>query len=504
MYSNTTGNTIIEIIPANGLAADDLTMAAEPGCPLHRYRFRVIGKANPAGVGGAYRTDFALYNNCPGAGPPNAAVIPGTTGFVEFDPGEETVVQEIEYVVPDGVSVTLPATIWLGIRFNRSNCGVVFGAPAELGVSDDLIDWPGFACNANAGGYPQSPHASFHAQLFGDPSCGHTLPGYRNIRRAGAAHNEGHLVCFADDFELQTQECRMVAFEAGLRLSNGNAGSGTFIIRENADGAPGDVIAGATFPISVTGTPNTSIVRRTTVDPPITLPQKIWMTFEGSTALQWTIATSSAEVGDTAPAYARSMPPSRCSTASEWDVNALPIAGFHGFDFTIVCESAPNNECAFAEDLGGTADPNTAISGQSILDPAFCCNRPDSNATTYGTLWYQFVATHSSARLDTCATESASVDSLIQVFAVDDSSSPTSACTSLALIGCNDDSNACGMGSDDSSLCLGGLVPGQTYYVLIAAKTNETRGVHTLTLSSPCGSIDRTCPPRSSGPGAVP
>jgi hypothetical protein len=106
----------------------------------------------------------------------------------------------------------------------------------------------------------------------------------------------------------------------------------------------------------------------------------------------------------------------------------------------------------------------------------------------FGGLWYKFVAASTSARIHTWFSSSINAtDSIIQVFAVADSSTPESECESLMPIACADDSPGCGPGGKLSDVCADGLTVGDTYYILIGGKSYETRGEYRLTISStPC------------------
>ncbi len=80
VYSNTLG-TLAGALGAGNLVADDISINAPHGCNLRRYEFPVVGKVDPAGVGGPYTVEVALYRSCPGSVPVASRpglIIPGT------------------------------------------------------------------------------------------------------------------------------------------------------------------------------------------------------------------------------------------------------------------------------------------------------------------------------------------------------------------------------------------------------------------------------------------
>ncbi len=168
-------------------------------------------------------------------------------------------------------------------------------------------------------------------------------------------------------------------------------------------------------------------------------------------------------------------------------------------------------------------------------DPGFCCHNENPGAQGVGTTWFKFVAEDPSdptARtvsvgVSTCGSSAHTIDaihypaddSLIQVFSVArpdeglcDDFSPCSiaqqncvdgsicrltdeiACRQLLPIGCNDNFNNCPLAewpaespqTANSEVCMPDLVVGETYYVMVAAKTEENRGLYRVTLRSPC------------------
>ena len=120
----------------------------------------------------------------------------------------------------------------------------------------------------------------------------------------------------------------------------------------------------------------------------------------------------------------------------------------------------------------------------SESDPGFCCRSDTPGSTGFGTVWFKFTATDTSAKISTCNSDPGH-DSLFQVFAAGDSSTEERACATLAMIACSDDVDDCGAGRH-GKICVRNLTPGQTYYVMVASKTPETKGVYQLDIRSPC------------------
>jgi len=194
------------------------------------------------------------------------------------------------------------------------------------------------------------------------------------------------------------------------------------------------------------------------------------------------------------------------------------------------------DEC-LAENAGGGAEllpiPGRATVALSratanASDPGFCCLTGDVGAQADASEWFKFVAppadsedtSFSSVRFSTCALtaspDASADDSLIQVFEPLDADlgvcgdgSPCSvsagdcadastcvpdqqqACASPATVACNDDDfNACADSPapqpGNAAVCATGLVPGRTYYVLVAAKTAASAGAYDLIATSPC------------------
>jgi len=197
-----------------------------------------------------------------------------------------------------------------------------------------------------------------------------------------------------------------------------------------------------------------------------------------------------------------------------------------------LCEVIPANDRCYSERPNEGARlisvPNTVESDgvratDDSTDPGFCCHVDQPGAKGVGSVWYKFVATDTSVRLSTCCTTSVTInnvtypgtDSLVEVFAVsnpdrgrcadlsicsiaaqdcaDDSECEIDdefACQNLIPIGCSDDASNCSclgfLEPQRSLTCVKGLIPGDTYYVMVAGKSQNHRGKYQLVISSPC------------------
>ncbi len=156
----------------------------------------------------------------------------------------------------------------------------------------------------------------------------------------------------------------------------------------------------------------------------------------------------------------------------------------HGGMSACVGGSRDRDPCVLASDCpGGTCPPISAIPG----------------AKGYGSVWFKFIqpAGHTSASISTCSSNAPALDSLLQVFAARDHSTEAAACQSLVTIGCNDDTPGCGSSGRNSRVCVDHLVPRQTYYVQVGAKTPATLGEYRVTVTPGCAA---TAPPEECDP----
>jgi len=151
---------------------------------------------------------------------------------------------------------------------------------------------------------------------------------------------------------------------------------------------------------------------------------------------------------------------------------------------------------------GNTAESDSGRATESPDDPGFGCYLNNPGAKGLQTVWYKFVATHTGVGLQTCNSNSPADDSLIEVFAVGDPSTPKTQCNSLIPIACGDDLSGCSIGGKNAKVCMLRLIPGNLYYVMVASKTEVADGVAYRLDISPCDSPPN--PPGDFCPDAQP
>ncbi|HKQ49174.1 MAG TPA: proprotein convertase P-domain-containing protein [Phycisphaerae bacterium] len=147
------------------------------------------------------------------------------------------------------------------------------------------------------------------------------------------------------------------------------------------------------------------------------------------------------------------------------------------------CPPGPDNDlCVDAEAIlcNSTTNMDNTLATTDATDPLYSCAffGPQQG---FGTLWYTFVATNSSAKLSTCG--SASTDTLLAVY--------SGTCPSLVEIACNDDL-PCGPTTFLSELCVTNLTVGDTYYIQVSSFSNADRGPIELVLECPCPGFEPT------------
>ncbi|MBI1825421.1 MAG: hypothetical protein HY287_05655 [Planctomycetes bacterium] len=170
----------------------------------------------------------------------------------------------------------------------------------------------------------------------------------------------------------------------------------------------------------------------------------------------------------------------------EWDRDCVELFGqicdrFAAHD---TCYWVNPISAAFPIDATSHTASSNVLATQEVSDPPNCCNDLDSGAAGYGTLWFSFTATHDSVAIGTCNTDAAR-DMLFGAYAATDSSDPQSACNSLVPLACADD-DGCPGNEKSGKVCVTGLTPGQTYYIVVGSKTTDDQGLFQLDLQSPC------------------
>ncbi len=129
-----------------------------------------------------------------------------------------------------------------------------------------------------------------------------------------------------------------------------------------------------------------------------------------------------------------------------------------------------------------------------VADEGYSCHPSGPGVPGYGGVWFKFVATEGTARIDTCGSfDQEPQDSIIEVFSVGDPTTEETACNSLQSIGCNDDGGCC-RSAGLSNVCVSGLTPGDTYYVLAGIKYSSAKGRYRLSVRSACEAEPPSCP----------
>ena len=374
IYSNTHGS--LAIAPgADNLIADDIATTAAQSCELGYFEFDVTGRADPAKPGGPYSVRFALYDRCPGSIPTSEhvnAVIPGTEGEVSF-PDER--LRTIVFVPPNSSAILLPATFWLGMSFSTDNAGIVIGAPAFEGHSDDAFYFPGaVACISNFGGFPWQPHGSFNARVFARDDCSATHIQYRANNQAGLSFRPGANNWVVDDLELLGGGCSLSGYEVAVR----GAARYDLELRETCDGkaVPGT----QTFRI-VQG-PYTQVLR-ISIDPPIELPPEPWLAVRVNSNAGGPIVTGDEpSIGATRDVLGVHNPGGLCAVhdyVNNWE-DALHVTLFcNGQAPMGACCDMFVNECSGGAGDGAPCRSNDACPGGTC--EVVCRTLPQINCT---------------------------------------------------------------------------------------------------------------------------
>ena len=136
-----------------------------------------------------------------------------------------------------------------------------------------------------------------------------------------------------------------------------------------------------------------------------------------------------------------------------------------------------NDMCGGALDApcGSTTTFNNSAA-TATGDPAYSCHFGGA-AQGVGNMWYSFVATGTTATIDTDS--SAVSDTLLAVY--------SGTCGALVEIGCNDDIDPVGFTNLHSLVVVGGLTIGQTYFIQVGSFSTSSQG--SITLDVVCSSV---------------
>ncbi len=340
VYSNTRGPFSFGPSGNGGIRiADDIVTTAVAGCSLDRYVIRVTGNKNGLLDTRPFTVTVALYDSCPGA-VLFPVPIPGTECQATIVPTQADELHDVECVIPAGVDIPLPSTLYVAVTFDRGNVGWVVGAPAERGFSADRFDFPGFACAARLGGFPLFPHASYYTQIF-VRACATAFPAYHNTQQDGDPFTPGQTIRFADDITLSRSDCRMVGYKVSAKGHCSSCGGALLVdlktALSNTDPETGNRIPG-TDGMEFLFT-NKVQVLHFEFDPPIPVPRSFFITFAtGSSVVGPIVTERRADIGETADTYAVYQGAAPTGAWVFRDFGAVP---WSAFDVTVFCEGDP-------------------------------------------------------------------------------------------------------------------------------------------------------------------
>ncbi|MCH7994904.1 MAG: hypothetical protein IIB57_10745, partial [Planctomycetes bacterium] len=188
IYQNTLGEFLFR--PGRGRwIADDMTTWPGGLCALERFRVRVSGGVD--GGGGTFKAQLSLYDGCPSDG---GIPISGMTMLFEDLADDASMTHDLladfsdrgicgdssecqlsqqncaDNSVCQADPLEIPPTVWVRIRFDTDDAGVLMGAPAQFGFSEDVFEERSH-CTAWFGGWPEFPHASFWVEMFAGADC---------------------------------------------------------------------------------------------------------------------------------------------------------------------------------------------------------------------------------------------------------------------------------------------------------------------------------------------
>lgn len=334
VYSNTLGKEVFAVPGSSPLVTDDLTLFAAGSCNLDHYVVMVDG--DPLGVGdlGPFSVDVALYPVCPDAthlvDPPP---IEGTQ--CRFEKLLGSGLHALDCSIANEVSVEIPNNIFIGLRFEQEGRGIVFGAPAVTGYTRTSTSFQDVSCNID---FVHDQHAGFHVEIYAREPCVRAYPGYLNSDHAEQLISQGVGIRIADDLELQTNDCLLIGYEVTAKgasaLVNGTIRADLRTALDNADPDNGSVIEGTQHSFFVFG--DAPQIHRFVVDPPILIPQNLWITFDSNNSSVGPILTErQAFIGQTKNTMSRFF-------NGQWELFTLPSFNVHGaLDVTIFCAGGP-------------------------------------------------------------------------------------------------------------------------------------------------------------------
>jgi len=145
------------------------------------------------------------------------------------------------------------------------------------------------------------------------------------------------------------------------------------------------------------------------------------------------------------------------------------------------CPALANDACASAMAIscGARVLVDNTLATTAIDDPAFSC-RAGGAGQGVGTLWFEFTATDTTARVRTCGSLAPATDTILAVY--DSASCPPAPGDE---IGCSEDAGL-PCGERLSEVCVSGLSIGQTYLIQAASFDEASRGYISVEVECPC------------------
>ena len=163
-----------------------------------------------------------------------------------------------------------------------------------------------------------------------------------------------------------------------------------------------------------------------------------------------------------------------CATATPIDCNTI----------------IPINNCDVYTQPGDAGHPRCLEGDDVRPNPLYSCR--NGNGQT-GTLWFSFVSSSTSVMIATCNSNSAGVgsppgggDPTMALYGGDCNGGIN---TTLTEIGCGEDECGPANARFQSFICVGGLVPGDTYYIQFSAFDDQARGSYDLEVLCPCPAL---------------
>ncbi len=459
-------------------AMDDIELVVDD-CIMTSYEIGAV-----AAGGGAVTMTAELQSLCG-----TANTIEGTQGATQFVADGSPMFARVEF--PDGVDLGGSDSFWMAYRFNPNASAIVSGE-ATIGHTDDLIAW------ADGGGcsftwFSGTPWAGLAVNVYclGSTPIGACCELKDGL---GTCRETTELICSPDGRErrwLRGATCDdPAAFDppcgtaACCTPPQGPGGEACFnLTRDECEAIVDDVGNPAAWrPEYFCGDSGQHCVH--------------WPCRYADGACDVPHDTPGCMTSDCCDAVC-DIDPYCCEVEWDWNCVRGAIGNYCGGSTPVSYADCWSDEPGYgAIEVG--ANSTSYLSNehdQTWGNERFCCHPAGAGNFGYGGIWAKFMATHTTARIDTCGTaDDSASDSLLQLMRASDHSNEHAACESLTPIACNDDGDC---GDLRAAICAHGLNPGETYYILLASKSSDSTGEHVLTITSPASA---PCPDPAAAP----